>query len=707
MGSSVGIPHNQAGNQRANLVLFICNLASRRRGNYYGNMKGRGWYFAWIPGACLLLFQTAGADDQSPNEWKFSEEELLRNYEGKGEPPRWRYAVKDVLSGSKDQAASAARFLIDLSEHAFADEVSGRVGWYSTPCWEVEGMNIARKVREDVIETLAFATEEHDSQDSAELVPVLDWFIRKEIVLKYRTAAMRVLLKQDGKEADALVGSIAGDETIPHALTTMALQRATGLGLQLPEPTLLAALADHHADRRTAAAGHWKNQFGSEPPVRFDPVIAVQSPALREMLERFGKLMIDQLPADAPMVLVEESWKKRPKSGPENDVELSIGWLIKREGNDLRILDLQGRVCDFKLGDNPVEDWKGFSTVKFRELPIAELVSQIESGRKNEDPEIKISVEKSLPAQFQGPSEGVPEMLLAMQLHRTRKLDLCARILLPALDSHPEDKVFFEVAKHRLAAIYAYRMLVEFVGNRDYNKSLAIAARIERDLGDTEFHSWARRLLAELPKRMDDFHGLSLPTRQEWDTWKANHNREEQIRFLCSRLRLMNCYQYGQPADVEWFDIQYAEPCGILEDATLGLGLGKTRVINPLEELLGNSEPRSNQEDDDGNKIPLPPIPGMNLGIRDVPVIAPFLREDNWILSVGFWRTFHPSRTMTSTRELLACLLKESAKRELVDEREWSKLDDTQISEKIDAMIAWAKVRSDKSETELLLVRRS
>ena len=246
-------------------------------------------------------------------------------------------------------------------------------------------------------------------------------------------------------------------------------------------------------------------------------------------------------------------------------------------------------------------------------------------------------------------------------------------------------------------------MIVEFVGNRDYDKTLAVATKIARDFKETRFHELARRLLTELPMRRDDFRGLRLPTRAEWEAWRAKHGREDQIRYLCERLRLMNCYQDGQPSDVELFDHQYAEPCGLSTEASQSLFRGKTKVINPLEELLGNPEPVSDDVDEVGEEIKLPPIPGMNLGIRDIPVIAPFLHEDQLILSVEYWREFHPSRTVIGTRELLAWILDVASKRELVDEREWKTLNKKQIAHNIEAMIQWATERADMSETDLLL----
>ncbi len=664
-----------------------------------------GWkHCRWLAlFACCILPWPVFGEGGDTLDWKINAEELGRYYEGKGKPPPWPAAVELLFGEDPEKANKAGGLLVGLAAKVLIDETSGTSRWHATPFWGSEGENEARSLRNFMILSILVEAEKAGFTRPGACLPVLEWFIRKELVVEHRLTAMKVLVKLEGTDADVLVQSLAADETLIHWLSASVIQRATARDLVLPEAALLAALSDHHADRRGAAELHWKKQFGKEPPVRFDPVELVQLPKIRDFLHDFRSLVIDPLTSDAPWIVVERTWKPRLDGKPKIEMESNSGWLLKHEGGNLCILDFHGRTHDFKLGENPDDGWRGVSTVTFKERPISKLVEDIEALRKTGDPEFHLSPQRGLSGQFQGSAAGVPEMLVALQLHCSGKPDLCARILFPALDTHPEDKMFFEVAKHRLATGYGYRMLVEFVGNRDYDRALAVAARIEHDFKDTRFHQVSRRLLAELPKRRDDFHVLTLPTRGDWEAWRAKHNREEQIEFLCKRLRLMNCYQYGQPADVELFDHQYAEPCGLGIEASASLFQGKTKVINPLEELLGNPEPHSDEEDENGEEVKLPPVPGMKLGIRDVPVIARFLRDDHLILSVGYWREFHPSRTLIGTRELLAWVLRKAAKRELVDEREWGKLDEAQIAGRIDAMVAWATERSDKSGTELLL----
>src|SRR5207237_1273919 len=82
----------------------------------------------------------------------------------------------------------------------------------------------------------------------------------------------------------------------------------------------------------------------------------------------------------------------------------------------------------------------------------------------------------------------------------------------------------------------------------------------------------------------------------------------------------------------------------------------------PLFELLGGELP-------DGQ--PGPPWPaGLNLTRADIPRLAPYLRDDWYMLAVGFWRDFHPSRYLETTRPIVAALINRLARRDLCKVRQ-------------------------------------
>ena len=408
---------------------------------------------AALVGACLLFFHPLRGEESKVLDWKVNAEVLERYYEQQGKPPPWSEAVEALFAKDQTSASNAGRFLVDLATQVLADEISGTSRWRSTPFWGGPSANRARDMREYMIRSIAKTVGEAGAAQGTASLPVLDWFIRKDPVIQHRLEAMAALVNLDGKESDALVESLACDATLIHSLSATAIRRATARVLNLPESMLLAAMADHHADRRNAANLHWRKQFGSEPVISLVRSEAVQSPEFTDFLGSFDELLLDPPPADAAWVEVVQTWKNNTFSEPESEVETSRGWLVEKRDGQVRISDLHGRILEFTLGKNPDDGWRGISTVTYKELPIIDLVNEIEALRKEGDPEHRLLEQGDFSGQFQGTAAGVPEMLLALQLHRSGKPDLCARVLFPALDSHPEDRTFFEVSKHRLATV--------------------------------------------------------------------------------------------------------------------------------------------------------------------------------------------------------------------------------------------------------------
>jgi hypothetical protein len=196
-----------------------------------------------------------------------------------------------------------------------------------------------------------------------------------------------------------------------------------------------------------------------------------------------------------------------------------------------------------------------------------------------------------------------------------------------------------------------------------------------------------------LPKRRDDFQQLKLPTAAEWGEVKAKLSRAEQIDYLCRRLRLLSCFQYSQPGEVSYAETQFAEARGMSRDAASAGHRGKTEVINPLVELAGEVH----GEVDPGATI----SGGLGLTVADIPTLAPHLREDWYMPTVSFFRSFAPGRHLHSVRPLLASIINNLAKRKLVDTEKLRKLTDAERGQEIERIIQWAKVNANKPVLDL------
>src|SRR5262249_38770332 len=139
------------------------------------------------------------------------------------------------------------------------------------------------------------------------------------------------------------------------------------------------------------------------------------------------------------------------------------------------------------------------------------------------------------------------EAILGAWLYRAGRDAEAASILLPALDSVYADHYLVDTVRHQVGEIHGYRMLVAFAGDRDYAEVLKHAKLINERYPDTRCHAYARGLAEQLPRRTDDFTKFKLPTPAEWADLKKKLTRGQQIDFLCERMRLLNCFQLGQP----------------------------------------------------------------------------------------------------------------------------------------------------------------
>src|SRR5262249_49488579 len=161
-----------------------------------------------------------------------------------------------------------------------------------------------------------------------------------------------------------------------------------------------------------------------------------------------------------------------------------------------------------------------------------------------------------------------------------------------------------------------------------------------------------------------------------------------QIDFLCERMRLLNCFQRGQPGGYSPDETQYAEPCGMESNASWGLRKGKTEVINPLTELRGPVNWY-------GEGKPRPK--GMNLTLKDVPQLSKSLREDWFRLIVTFWRDFHPARNLSSTRPQFARIINGLASKDIGKIHEWDKVTPAEIDREIERINRWALANAEKT----------
>jgi hypothetical protein len=116
---------------------------------------------------------------------------------------------------------------------------------------------------------------------------------------------------------------------------------------------------------------------------------------------------------------------------------------------------------------------------------------------------------------------------------------------------------------------------------------------------------------AACSQRREDFDTFVLPSPDQWRVLEGKLSREEQVTFLASRLRLLNCFQRSWPGDVDYRDAQYAQTHG---PRTEKAELEKLdQAVNPYVRLLQ-----------------------MKIQVRELPALVPFLADDNFVPTFSF-----------------------------------------------------------------------
>jgi hypothetical protein len=579
---------------------------------------------------------------------------------------------------------------------ALEHETSRKAPWRSTPYWGGGAELPARDLRKEVAEELAKVAPLEAS------LPLLRWYLEKEPSPRHLGPIVQALAKLDGKEADTLRTELA---TRPHpnaVVVVEVLGQLTARKMALPGERL-AELCRHHRASVRGAARKLNTALGKDEPAAFDPKEAMRSRAVRDLMDDMIALIPDLPPAKAELVRVTVRYlddKKEEKGKGE-----SLGWQLERDKGTVTIYTpfasretirdgKRTRITQSERIPNGVRSWEIDVTQKVEVGPgkIEELIEQVEKAHKEEGGRHSLSERGPLTGQFEGGGASLFEAVLGAWLYRAGKEAEAARVLLPAIDTLYEDRHFAQMVKGRMGDKAGYAMLVAFAGDRDFDRALTLARQIDKLYPDTRFHPYAREMARQLPDRMDDFKTFKLPTAAEWDALKKKLTREEQIDYLCARLRLLNCFQMGQPGGYSPDEKQYAEPCGLAANASWGLSKGKTEVINPLTELVGPSNWF-------GDNKPRPK--GLELSLKDVPQLSKHLREDRYMLIVSFWRDFHPDRSLSSTRPQIAETINSLAHRDICQITLWKEMGGKEIDREIERINHWAKENAEKTPDQL------
>ncbi len=376
------------------------------------------------------------------------------------------------------------------------------------------------------------------------------------------------------------------------------------------------------------------------------------------------------IPADAQWVHIKET-KPPYRAGGEPLVREFGGWLLGQDDARCRIVDWFGTAGVLETSQIEVtpHDWK---------TAAEELVAIRDQPSDDPFPSFPLSRRGGLTGQFESRALSLPEGLLAAWAFRAGDRLAAARVLFPRLDELPDDRWLTWIARDLLGHGYHQQMLDAFSHDRDYEQTLALARHLSQPLFDGfQYQDRAQELVRQLERRKDDFQSFTLPTPERWRELQGKLSRPEQIEFLAGRLRLLNCFQISQPGGVNFEDSQSATPSHL---AGWHRPEPQQEVINPYVEL--------------GR---------LKLAVADLPVLVPRVLDEDFLPTYSYWRDFHPSRTLHRVNEIVAVVVNETAKRELVDLRALNSLDEAERQAYVRALSNGCAENKDKTREQLLL----
>jgi len=503
-------------------------------------------------------------------------------------------------------------------------------------------------------------------------VTLSDWYL-KQGDNRIRWIGFKLLTRIPGDRADDL---ISGEVTDPHGdyrMVEAAVNEATKRSVSISRNLLLTyAFSDRFSLARAVHA--LNDSLGYAPLAPFDSTQTIKSPGMAKLMSRIDSLAVDDIPATAPYVRLQytDVW---PHLATKQD-QVS-GWMLEESERSYSLYNPSGYLIDGDWSDSTRDVLGGLLyTQSVKELPI----SYDEEAQR-------IQQEGFWHPPFASKEFGTPQLYeinLARWLYHDGPTGSAAKIVFPMIERYPNDEALLETAREKYGNLVGYRMLQAFVGDRDYDEAMRLATIILAKYPNTLLAKDAAGLLDQLPKRMNDFKELSLPTPAEWAELQRQLSREQQIGYMLERLRLIN-------VDCSLTD-QYREPRGLSQNATYFLRPGSTRVVSPLDVLWRGSQ--SEME--------------LNLEVRDLLQIIPYLSEDWYILEVQFPSDWGPSVSevgLARCSYYLGFIINNAAGEDIFSHNEFWKLEGEEKAAYIDGLMAWTRQNMSKTPDELLCER--
>ena len=623
----------------------------------------------WCTSLLTILFISPALEAQpSPAsegpEGQRAFDDLAAFYADEEKLPPYKDRILELVARDSATRETAGRYLLALFRQLLADESNGRTTWRSLPYWGGGRECDAREFRKLVVEEFG----EKASGDAA--FDVAAWLIDEDRIPQSQQAGISVLRRIQSPAVNPVLRRLLAQPHPNEAVLVGAIQETGERGLEelIPEISRLCGYY-REAVRQAARASARELDIANIP--EFKPEDAF-TPWLDEQLKTIGAMVLPRIPDDAVWIRLvpnnEEDTTAEKDSNP-----VYGGWLLWRTESELVLVSWFG------------DEWH-ISVSHSKAVPhsMAQDVDELIAIRSKVDTGDRNAVDSLSPSgfltwQFEPQYISVPEALVAVWSYQRGDRASAAKLLFPRIDTMEDDRWLVEIARDLLGNTYHLKMLAAFSMERDYAKAENYARHLSQQIFDGfQYQARAKEVFAQLENRHEDFKTHRLPTQEEWARMKSEMDRKEQSSYLATRLRLLNCMQCGQPGDVNYWDDQHVESFAKLYES--GAEPGDALVINPYVELMN-----------------------LKLRVDELASLVPHLADENFMPTYGYWRNFHPSRTLHRVKWAVARILNTAAMRDLADLDTYSELDDAGKKRHLAKIIDWCTANAGKSREQLIL----
>jgi hypothetical protein len=584
----------------------------------------------------------------------------LKEYYEKGTVPPFNDAITGLNSVNDSTRVCSAEYIYALCVQSLEDESNGRSEWRRMPFFYETWESKARGIREHI------AYEFGETARSPESIKIARWFITYDYDANNKLCGIKVIRETRCKESDEylcqLITNLSSDEEITvNVIDEISKRNLIKLSPQIDQ------LQKHYREEIRDAAYNCAGILGVAQK-KFT-IAETVTPWITSQYIKIDNLLLRQVPLDAPFVKVVS---EIPVSGRGQLKFDYTGWIISEDSAYYTILDYSAQIINAEKRYTKVFPYSlkeaANKLLIGEDLPFHERYGMIRTHSED---------------------WAIPYFTVAEECFKRKMNDEAAELIMKMINRTHDDSTFTYLMRNSFGNLYYNEMLYSFTFERDYQKSIILAAHLSKpEFYDFRYRKTAMELGEQLRKRDGDFVRLTLPSRDIWDSLEHSMPRDEQIKYLAERIKLLNCFQQSQPGGISYKSEQFSVPVTTFielkqprSNFPAGFDQEKIKgfeVINPYNELLN-----------------------MKLSLNDITLLVPYLASHDYILGYSFFRDFQSQRVLHKVSWVVSDIILNSVGKEFLNLNAFDTMNVKTKKREINKIIKWCNINSGMTQQEL------